>query len=223
MTDILSRYTEWLSHAGPAAPELMRGLNAGVKELRLDKAGLESRGWTDLPKDWSPEEGELYAGGYMEDRSIYDSPVFASGDQEPRTLHLGIDVFAAAGAPVFSPLEGLVHSFQVNGGELDYGPTIILEHSPTPDLTFWTLYGHLSEDSLLGLEEGDPISAGETLAELGGPEINGGWSPHLHFQVILDLQGRSGDFPGVCGLSERAKWAAICPNPYPLLGVQFTT
>jgi len=149
----------------------MRGLNAGVKELRLDKAGLEARGWTDLPKDWSPEEGELYAGGYMEDRSIYDSPVFASGDQEPRTLHLGIDVFAAAGAPVFSPLEGLVHSFQVNGGELDYGPTIILEHSPTPDLTFWTLYGHLSEDSLLGLEEGDPISAGETLAELGGPVI----------------------------------------------------
>lgn len=212
-------FSEWVKSRGTPAPELMTGIQGEVGHLRLDKQGLSERGWTDLPKDWSPEESVLYAGGYLEDRAIYDSPVF-TGAAEPRTIHLGVDVFAPAGASVFAPVEGVVHSLQVNAGDLDYGPTIILEHSPTPDLTFWTLYGHLSEDSLLGLEDGDPVAAGEKLAELGDKDINGGWSPHLHFQVILDIGDKEGDFPGVCAKSETDKWQANCPNPYPLIGLR---
>ncbi len=215
------RFQSWLKSDRPAPAEMMEGLHGDVKHLRLDKAGLEARGWKDVPKDWSPEGGELWAGGYMEDRSIYDSDVF-TGDGEPRTVHLGVDVFAPAGTPVFAPIEGFLHSAQVNAGELDYGPTIILQHEMPDGLIFWTLYGHLSEDSMFGLEEGDLITAGEVLGELGGPEINGGWSPHVHFQVMLDLKGKSGDFPGVCKKSEADSWAAICPSPYELLGLKLT-
>ncbi|MAK61298.1 MAG: peptidase M23 [Ponticaulis sp.] len=218
--NIRSSYDAWLADQTRSPVQLMPGLTHKTGELRLDAEGLAERGWSDLPLDFAPENEGVLMGGYLENRSIYDSPVFATPGEEPRNLHLGLDVFAPAGTPVFAPLEGLVHSFQTNNGELDYGPTILLEHSPTEDLTFWTLYGHLSEDSLLGLEEGDPISMGETLAELGGSDVNGGWAPHLHFQIMLDLDGRRGDFPGVCRSSERAKWEAICPDPRRLLGLR---
>ena len=117
---------------------------------------------------------------------------------------------------------GAIHSFQVNGGVLDYGPTIILQHEPVDGPVFWTLYGHLSEESLTFLEEGDVVSAGEKIAELGDNTVNGGWAPHLHFQIILDLQGRQGDFPGVCARSEKARWADICPDPRLFLGMGLT-
>ncbi|MEO6446181.1 MAG: aminotransferase class III-fold pyridoxal phosphate-dependent enzyme, partial [Gemmatimonadaceae bacterium] len=43
--------------------------------------------------------------------------------------------------------------------------------------------------------------------------VNGGWPPHLHFQVICDLLGREGDFPGVARARERAVWLSLCPDP----------
>ena len=214
-------FSDWVRSRTSAAPELLTGIQGEVRHLRLDKDGLAARGWSDIPKDWSPEEGVLCAGGYLEDRAIYDSPVFTGG-AEPRTIHLGVDVFAPAGVSVFAPVEGLVHSLQVNAGDQDYGPTIILEHATTPVLTFWTLYGHLSEESLLGLEEGDPVAAGEKLAELGDKDINGGWSPHLHFQIILEIGDKKGDYPGVCAKSDIDTWQANCPNPYPLIGLTLT-
>lgn len=214
-------FAAWLAAQDLRPVEIVKGSHA-ARHLRLDAESLNARGWTDMPKDWEPEEGEVWAGGYLEERGIYESPVFQARGEEPRTLHLGVDVFAPAGTQVHAPLEGWVHSFQVNDGELDYGPTIILQHETEDGLIFWTLYGHLSEDSLFALDEGDFISRGEVLAELGDNEVNGGWAPHLHFQIILDIQGRAGDFPGVCKVSERAKWAEICPSPYALLGLNLS-
>ena len=215
----LHRYQNWLENRSDPVQELVKGLRENAGELALDREGLQKRGWTELPIEFVPEAGQLLMGGYLEDRFIYDSPVFRSEGEEARTLHLGLDIFAPAETSVFAPLEGQVHSFQVNDGQLDYGPTLILEHKPEEGLTFWTLYGHLSEDSLLGIEEGDPIAAGEKIAEFGTPDINGGWAPHLHFQIMLDLQERRGDFPGVCKLSEKDAWAEICPDPRKLLGL----
>ncbi|MEM1087558.1 MAG: peptidoglycan DD-metalloendopeptidase family protein [Pseudomonadota bacterium] len=211
-------FDRWLAEQIQPPIEIIAGCHS-AKHLRLDADGLKARGWTDLPIDWVPTNGEIHAGGYLEERGIYDSPVFKTENEEPRKLHLGVDLFAAAGTPFRAPLDGRVHSFQNNAGDLDYGPTIILEHELADNFTFWTLYGHLSEESLTGLTEGHPISRGNVLGELGDNTINGGWAPHLHFQIILDLQGRSGDFPGVCKVSEREQWAEICPSPYTLLGL----
>lgn len=211
-------FTNWLAARTTPPIEIIDGCHR-AKHLRLDAESLKARGWTDLPKDWVPEDGEVYAGGYMETRGIYESPVFKTAGEEPRTLHLGVDLFAAAGTVVRAPLDGRVHSFQVNDGALDYGPTIILQHDLGGGLTFWTLYGHLSAASLDGLRVGDAVARGAAFAALGDASVNGGWAPHLHFQITLDLQGRSGDFPGVCKVSERETWAAICPSPYALLGL----
>jgi len=156
-------------------------------------------------------------GRYNEARLIYSSDIFKSaGNDGPewRTVHLGLDVFMEAGSPVLAPLDGIVHSFRNNSSPLDYGPTIILQHSVTGrQLSFFTLYGHLSVDSLDGLYEGKLIAQGTPFARIGSHTVNGGWPPHLHFQIIADMLDRTGDFPGVVRPSQRETWLSLSPDP----------
>ncbi|NIG51939.1 peptidoglycan DD-metalloendopeptidase family protein [Chitinophaga sp. Cy-1792] len=154
----------------------------------------------------------LGIGGYAEHRTIYAvSPHFDAGE-EPRRLHLGIDVWGLAGTPVFAPLNGHIHSFRFNDHFGDYGATIILQHQ-LDGYTFHTLYGHLSITNLQGLYENMPVTAGQQLAFFGVPAENGGWPPHLHFQVIEDMGNYRGDYPGVCRFSEKEKYLRNCPDP----------
>ncbi|WP_339774117.1 peptidoglycan DD-metalloendopeptidase family protein [uncultured Thalassospira sp.] len=150
-------------------------------------------------------------GRYREDRICYQSPQFKNGG-EARSQHLGIDLFLAAGTPVFMPLDGVVHSFADNNLPLDYGPTIIMEHNPAPAIRFWTLYGHLSRDSLDGLCVGKAFAKGEEFCRFGDYPVNGDWIPHLHFQIIFDLLGKRGDYFGAAKPSQWDVWEAICPN-----------
>jgi peptidoglycan LD-endopeptidase LytH len=57
-------------------------------------------------------------------------------------------------------------------------------------------------------------------ARLGGADENVGWPPHLHLQIIRDLEGRRGDYPGVCRVSEAPQWLARCPDPNLLLRIE---
>ncbi|WP_341363992.1 MULTISPECIES: peptidoglycan DD-metalloendopeptidase family protein [Thalassospira] len=150
-------------------------------------------------------------GRYREDRICYQSDQFKN-DGEARSQHLGIDLFAPAGTPVYVPLDGVVHSFADNNLHLDYGPTIILEHNPEPDVTFYTLYGHLSRESLEGLYIGQPVEKDHLLCAFGDFPINGDWIPHLHFQIIFDMLGKKGDYFGAAKPSEWEIWESICPN-----------
>ena len=218
LAETRKRYDDWLAARDERPADIMAGIGDALHQP-LDKAGLRARGWSDLPVDWVPEDGHLHIGGYGEDRAIYDTPIFNPAGEEPRTIHLGLDIFAPAGRAVYAPLAGKVHSFQVNDNAKDYGPTIILEHALAPGLTIWSLYGHLSAESLDGLAARQDIAAGSELARLGDPSVNGGWAPHLHVQVMLDLRGQSGDFPGVCRRSEQSDWLTLCPDPRPLLGL----
>jgi murein DD-endopeptidase MepM/ murein hydrolase activator NlpD len=136
----------------------------------------------------------------------------ADTTSEPRRLHLGVDIWGPAGTKVMAPLGGIVHSFAFNNNDSDYGATIILTHH-LDGIGFHTLYGHLSLNSLKNLYEGQHITKGEVIAEFGMRFENGNWPPHLHFQVIADMQGWKGDYPGVCRFSERMQWLAGCPDP----------
>jgi murein DD-endopeptidase MepM/ murein hydrolase activator NlpD len=125
-----------------------------------------------------------------------------------------------AGAAVLCPIDGVIHSFRNNCGPLDYGPTIIIRHDIAGGNDFFfTLYGHLSQDSLDGLSVGQPVRKGERFATIGDATINGGWPPHLHFQIIADMLGKQGDFPGVALPYERTIWLSICPDPNLVLGI----
>lgn len=155
-------------------------------------------------------------GGYMEHRTIYTrSPLFDKG-KEPRRLHLGVDIWGPSGTPVYSPLNATVQSFNNNANFGDYGPTIILAHD-LDGLKLYSLYGHLSSKNLEGLSIGQNIKSNQQIAEIGMAGENGHWPPHLHFQLIFDMEGYMGDYPGVCRFSEKDKYLRNIPDPGLLL------
>ena len=165
-------------------------------------------------------------GRYDEARLIYAAKQFAcETDELPegRTIHLGIDLFAQPGTPVYAPLDGVVVSVADNAAPLDYGPTLILQHEfdagNDVSESFYTLYGHLGRELLSSLQAGATVAAGEQIATVGDPFVNGGWPPHLHFQVLTDLLGEQGSFPGVAAPGGRAIWTGICPDPNLILGI----
>jgi murein DD-endopeptidase MepM/ murein hydrolase activator NlpD len=149
-------------------------------------------------------------GGYGEERAIYQADQYTAVE-EPRCIHLGVDLWAAAHTKIHAPLDAKIHSFQYNDKPLDYGATIILEHA-FEDLHFYTLYGHLTMDSLQGLEKGQAIPQGTPFTEIGQRFENGSWVPHLHFQIILGMLGNEGDFIGVSTKKDWTYYTQICPD-----------
>ena len=150
-------------------------------------------------------------GGYLEHRVIYESyENFATASADFRNIHLGVDFWTKAGTPIFAPLAGEIHSFQINQGAGNYGPTIILYH---PAKKIYSLYGYVSMADLVPLEIGSPVAAGQLLCHLGKTDENGGWPPHLHFQWISDMQTFQGDYPGVCSQRDLPFYADNCPDP----------
>ncbi|OKS88858.1 peptidoglycan DD-metalloendopeptidase family protein [Mucilaginibacter polytrichastri] len=161
-------------------------------------------------------------GGYMEHRTIYQRSALFDTYDEPRRLHLGVDIWGPAGTSIYAPLAGKIHSFQDNHHFGDYGPTVILEHD-LDGLTLYTLYGHLSRQSLTRLKVGHVIESGQKIAELGHADENGSWPPHLHFQLMFDLEGMSGDYPGVGKFSEQETLQANIPDPDIILQIPAAT
>jgi len=199
---------------GPVFPFAM----AAARPLGLAGAAVDVSDLAQFAAFIDRERGDAPAlvGGYGEDRGVYaGSPLFAG--EEPRVIHLGIDVWTAAGTPLRAPLDAVVHSFADNDRFGDYGATIILTHTGADDRPFHTLWGHLARRSLDGLRVGQAVARGDVFARLGEPHENGGWPPHLHLQKITDLGGRRGDFPGVAPRSERDRWLRLCPDPADLL------
>jgi murein DD-endopeptidase MepM/ murein hydrolase activator NlpD len=154
-------------------------------------------------------------GGYLENRSLYRHTDLFRGDSD-RCIHIGVDVFMPAETPLYAPFDAVVHSFANRQVAGDYGPVIILRHL-FDDFEFHSLYGHLSVSSLQALSEGMRISAGEPFARIGSRPANGDWPPHLHFQLIRDMQGNRGDYPGVVRQQDLEFFARNCPDPLPLL------
>lgn len=155
-------------------------------------------------------------GGYTEERNLYNENTHFSNNQ--RNIHIGIDLWTKAGTPVLAALDGRVYGFGFNSGKGNYGPTIILEHT-IENNTFYTLYGHLSTESIENLETGKFFSKGQTIATLGDSEVNGGYSPHLHFQIIKNLENNFSDYPGVCSKKDLSYYIENCPNPNLLLKI----
>ena len=155
-------------------------------------------------------------GGYNEVRNLYDQNNHFN--EENRNIHLGIDFWIKAGTPILAALDGIVHSFDFNAGKGNYGPTIILEHS-FENQKFHTLYGHLSMESIENIEIGAFFKKGQTIATLGDSTVNGGYSPHLHFQIIKNIEDKVGDYPGVCSQKTLDYYLENCPDPNLLLKI----
>ncbi len=156
-------------------------------------------------------------GGYLEQRALYrNSERFQGGDV--RDVHLGLDLWAPAGTSVHALLDGSVHSFANNSDPGNYGPTLILEHEWNGQ-RLYSLYGHLSLTDLKNWKVDKFYAAGETIAHLGRPTENGGYAPHLHLQLIYDMENHSGDYPGVASKSQLDHYKKNVLDPADFLGL----
>jgi murein DD-endopeptidase MepM/ murein hydrolase activator NlpD len=159
-------------------------------------------------------------GGYMEHRTLYArSPLFDTVE-EPRRLHLGVDIWAKAGTPVYAPFDAVVHSFNDNDRFGDYGPTIILQHD-LDGMILYSLYGHLNRQCLERLYEGKPIAQNQQIGLFGQPNENGNWPPHLHFQLMFDIGICKGDYPGVGRFSQKKQLMVNIPDPQLVLRFRY--
>ncbi len=175
-----------------------------------------------VDKKRTEQQAKFLIGGYAELRDMYKRSLLFDEEkkygiekpvtEEPRRLHIGIDIWGEVKTPVFVPAGGTVHSFAFNNNFGDYGATIILEHQ-LETIVFYTLYGHLSLADIAQLQEGKYMGRGELLAHFGEPNENGNWPPHLHFQIISDIRLHKGDYPGVCSEKESIKFLHNCPDP----------
>lgn len=160
-------------------------------------------------------------GGYGEIRPVYTTDNYETENDEGyqwRTQHLGLDIWTALKGvdgnrtKVLCPYDGEVLCAYNNDIPCDYGGTIIIRHI-VDNLEFYTLYGHLSLDSLDVSPKGKKVKAGDHIAYLGDHDENGHWPVHLHFQVMLDLLENTTNYPGVAYAYEWHIWKSICPNP----------
>lgn len=165
-------------------------------------------------------DSKIAFGGYLEKRNLYQrSTHFKNEAIEERNIHIGIDLWTQAETSVICPLDGWVHSFKNNAAIGDYGPTLILKHQLENDI-FYTLYGHLSLESIRNLKVGMPFKKGQQLATLGNPSENGDYAPHLHFQIIKNIGDYNSDYPGVCSESNLDFYLENCPDPNLLLKIK---
>lgn len=172
-----------------------------------------------IQKHLDANNGTIAFGGYQEIRNLYQrSSVFKAYNSEERNIHIGLDLWINESASVHAALGGTIHSFQNNTALGDYGPTIIIQHQ-LEDSIFHTLYGHLSEESLKGKKVGDIVEPGEQIGNLGLAPINGDYAPHLHFQIIMDMENKVGDYPGVCSSTRLNHYTTNCPDPNLLLKI----
>ncbi len=192
--------------------------NAELTPVILDNTDVFSH-WVEQKLQ---EHGAKYGiGGYDENRTIYSRSEHFDAEEEPRRLHLGTDIWGPAETPIYNFFDAKVHSFKFNNNFGDYGATIILQYQ-LGEVELFGLYGHLSLNSLEGLSEGQFIPKGKQFARFGVKEENGYWPPHLHFQLMLDIQGWKGDYPGVCQFSKRESYLQNCPDPALILASTFS-
>ena len=166
------------------------------------------------------KKARIAIGGYLETRNLYKRSKYFHEQKNPsdeRNIHLGVDIWATSGTKVLAALDGVVHSFKNNTNHGDYGPCIILKHR-VDESVFYTLYGHLSMDSIKDIKIGKSVKQSDEIAQLGDSSVNGDYAPHLHFQIIKDMQNNLGDYPGVCSLNQLDFYKGNCPDPMLLLG-----
>ena len=193
----------------------------------LDTDGIQFHPVIDLPDgyevydfsrgyDPNRERSSLYGiGRYNEYRpSMYSAPQYAV--DEIRNIHMGIDIAAPVGDPVRAFYHGSIYLFGDNTAHQDYGPTIITKHRLL-DQDLYALHGHLSRASISDLQSGQTFKAGDTIGYIGDETENGGWNPHIHFQLCR-LAPATHDLPGVVSAAQHAAALTIFPDPRLVLG-----
>ena len=222
-----SQFTTWAKSQNRSIRDLFPSLDLNnVQPIDMSVSSIwigHASEYTDLEltnyklnRLYTTQPNTLFSGGYAEVRPFYTTQAFQKeGNHGPeyRTVHLGVDFWVPENTPIHALFDGTVYSIHNNDLDKDYGPTLILQHKTDDDVSFFTLYGHLSVSSLSLFKSGDKVNRNDLIAYVGHSNENGNWPPHLHFQIMLDMLGNENNFPGVCYPIETEVWKSICPDP----------
>ena len=162
---------------------------------------------------WESPETEFSIGKYDEVRpNLYNTELFGG----ERNVHMGIDIGGPVGTPCMGFMDGEISHFGYNPAAGDYGNVVITKHD-IGGVPVWALYGHLDAASIEDKRVGQIVESGDVIAWFGAFEENGGWEPHLHFQLSL-VEPETHDMPGVVAPGEREYSLEIYPDPRNVLG-----
>ena len=105
----------------------------------------------------------------------YREPIKLPDGTYTGNYHYGIDFGYEKGTPIYAPLDGKVVLSKYTEG--DFGFYVVMDHGGG----ILTLYAHLSR---IHVDEGDEVTQGETVGEVGSSGASTG--NHLHFEIIED-------------------------------------
>lgn len=224
-TPTASKVVRWLKrNAGAVGPLVARigptpsPSRPEIVDLSLDAPGrpplLDGEGGSDEDRP-----APLRVGRYGEVRWIP-----AERGPNPRTLHLGLDLFLPEGTPIQAPLAGWVVDVEPDGEE---GPALLLRHEVSGEgIVFHTRYAGLTPagEGVGGV--GRRVEKGDVLGRVAARGLSGegdadgpATEPHLHVQLVTDPVGRGASFPGMVPPRQEALWRALSPDPNLLLGL----
>ncbi len=108
-----------------------------------------------------------------------DIPVF-SNTMEDYRVHLGIDIEADAGTPVYAAADGTVTTVEFDPM---MGQTVIITHADG----YKSVYRNMQTAIPQGIEVGKEVKAGDTIGAVGDTAlIEISEEPHLHFEIYKD-------------------------------------
>lgn len=103
------------------------------------------------------------------------SSLFNRTRSKGRRKHLGIDIVAPKGAPIYAVLDGVIEIVSKGGkGFRGYGGVLIINHSDQ----LWTLYAHCST---MEVKVGQKVRKGDVIATVG--RTGRATTNHLHFEI----------------------------------------
>jgi murein DD-endopeptidase MepM/ murein hydrolase activator NlpD len=157
--------------------EVIRTLHADLDRLERNAAGVDMA-LSELTSALSGSRVLLLAtptlrpvpNGRFTSGFGYRSSPFGRGSD----THLGIDLAAPLGTPVYAPADGTVLASDWTSS--GYGLMITIDHG----FGLTTRYAHLSESLV---EAGQTVRRGEAIAKVGNSGRTTG--PHLHFETVL--------------------------------------
>jgi murein DD-endopeptidase MepM/ murein hydrolase activator NlpD len=108
-----------------------------------------------------------------------DIPVF-SNTMEDYRVHLGVDIEADAGTPVYAAADGTVESVEFHPM---MGQTVVITHADG----YKTVYRNMQTRIPTGIEAGTTVKAGDEIGYVGDTAlIEIAEEPHLHFEIYKD-------------------------------------
>jgi murein DD-endopeptidase MepM/ murein hydrolase activator NlpD len=108
-----------------------------------------------------------------------DVPVF-SNTMEDYRVHLGVDIGADAGTPVYAAADGTVESVEFHPM---MGQTVIITHADG----YKSIYRNMQTTVPEGIEAGASVKAGDEIGYVGDTAlVEISEAPHLHFEIYRD-------------------------------------